>query len=390
MKIKLQQLLFLSVILLGSLLSGCAFINGLGSDNTPKPSPLVTFKPQFNVNTLWADSAGSGIGVNYLKLGPAANANAVFVADPKGKVTAFAAPNGQQLWRTNIHAHITSGPSIGEGLVVVATADAQVFALNQTTGAIVWHVAVPNQVLAAPQIGQGKVIINTISGKLCALASNNGQQLWVYDHGAPVMILRGSSVPQIVGDKVIAGFADGKLAAFSLDQGTLLWQQTIAVPQGASQVQQMVDIVADPVVANGVIYVATYQGNIAALTLQSGQILWQQHISSYTGLVLGQQQVFITDAQGVVWAFARSNGVVNWRQTQLMNRVLSPPALMNNAIVVADGEGYVHWLSPQDGHFLARVLAVKKQSIFAAPQVVGNVVYVAAKNSDIIALQTTF
>ena len=56
-------------------------------------------------------------------------------------------------------------------------------------------------------------------------------------------------------------------------------------------------------IANGVIYVATYQGHVAAVSLKSGDILWEHAISSYSGLALGQRLLFVSDAQSTVWAF---------------------------------------------------------------------------------------
>jgi outer membrane protein assembly factor BamB len=55
--------------------------------------------------------------------------------------------------------------------------------------------------------------------------------------------------------------------------------------------------------------------------------------------------------------------------------------------VVADAEGYVHWLSQADGHFLSRVLVNKKKSIVAPPVVLGDTVYVATTDGTLFALR---
>lgn len=368
-------------------LSACeSFLTGAGSSNAPKPTALVAFQPEFNAQPVWSTRIGFGMYKDYLKLGPVVD-NRVFVADASGKVTATNAQSGGKLWQVNTKASITSGPTVGAGLVIVGTADAQIVALNEMTGAQVWRVKLPNAVLAAPQISAGRVLVRTVDGKLCALATQNGQLLWMYDHGSPTLILRVNSVPQVADDKVIAGFADGKLAAYSIDQGKLLWEQTIAYPQGAGQAAQMVDVAADPVIAGDVIFVATYQGKIAAVALQTGQVLWQRDISTYTGLVLGPQLLYVTDAQGGVWAFDRRSGDVIWHQTQLLNRQLTAPVLMGNAVMVADVEGYLHWLSQQDGHLVGRVLAAKGKNIVAAPAVLGNMVYVATTDGHLFAVR---
>lgn len=371
------------------LLSGCSTLSGMGTDNTPKPAALKPFAAEYTVKTAWTTRANSGVGKDYLKLGPVTADGRLFTADADGRVVALDPETGRTTWSINTKAPLTSGPSVGEGIVVVGTADAQVIALNEQTGAIIWRVKAPNQILAAPQISQGRIIITTINGKLCALSAQNGQQIWMYDHGAPTMVVRGGSLPQVADNKVIVGFSDGKLAAFDLGDGHIIWQQTIAMPQGGSQVEQMVDIVADPVIVSGTIYVATYQGKIASVSLQTGQINWMQNISSYTGLALGPQQVFITDATSNVWAFARNSGQLLWVRSELANRKLSAPAVMNDTVAVGDGEGYLHWLSQTDGHVVARTLVSDKKAILAAPVVIGNTTYVVTQNGLVAGYQLT-
>ncbi len=386
MRLPVKLLKYLLTICSFTLLCACSIISGIGKDNAPAPTALTSFQPEVSAKQAWSGSVeGSGVK-DYLKLGPVID-NKIFVASPNGEVTAFDANTGARVWENNIHVPITSGPAAGNGLVVVGTSDAQVIALNEGNGAEVWHITVPNALLAAPQIAYDRVIVRTVDGKLVALSLQDGHIIWLYDHGSPILTLRANSVPQIVGNKIVAGFADGKLAAYSLDQGRLLWEQTIAQPQGVTDAAQLVDVVADPVISGDVIFVATYQGKIAAVSLSTGQILWQKDISTYTGLALGRGLLFVTDADSTVWAFNRSNGNVVWKQTQLAYRVITAPVVMDNTLVVADGEGYLHWLSQSDGRTVGRVVVKEKDAIAAPPAVFGNKVYVVTKKGYLSAWQ---
>lgn len=364
-------------------LTGCY---SMGTDNTPSPAPLVKFTPQQTTTKLWSTSIGGGIGEkDYLKLGPVIANNKIFIADKDGDVSAIDISSGNTLWKIDTKQTITSGPSATSNIVVIATAEPQLIALNPASGAVLWRANLPNQTIAAPKIASDRIIVKTIDGKLIAFATNNGQQLWTYDHGSPTLILRASSSPQVIGNLVIAGFPDGKLIAVSLNQGKFLWDQTVAVPQGATQAEQLVDIAADPVLNNGIVYVATYQGKIAAVNIQTGSILWQQNISTYTGSVLGSNALFVTDAEGDVWAFNRTNGKVIWKQTDLHYRVLTAPELMNNTVVMGDGEGYIHWLAQTDGHLVARALIKEKVAIVAPPVVLGNILFAVTDDGKLTA-----
>jgi outer membrane protein assembly factor BamB len=129
------------------------------------------------------------------------------------------------------------------------------------------------------------------------------------------------------------------------------------------------------VVADNTLYVATYQGMISAVNLRTGQTIWEQKVSSYAGLATDSRHVYVTDSDSHLWAFDRRTGELAWKQDKLFGRGLTGPAVVGNALVVADNKGYIHWLSTEDGHFVARERAAKV-GILAPPVVSGRDVYI--------------
>jgi outer membrane protein assembly factor BamB len=177
---------------------------------------------------------------------------------------------------------------------------------------------------------------------------------------------------------VIVGFENGNLAKLTRQEGSMIWQTTVAIPEGAFAIQRMVDIDADPVVYNHNVYVATYQGRATSLDLTTGKAQWTHDMSSFTGLTVDSQRLYVSDAKSYLWAFDRESGTVDWRQVQLEARNISGPAMIGNYIVVGDGQGYLHWLSKQDGHFVARS-RVNNSAIRVVPIVDNDVVYVLTR-----------
>jgi outer membrane protein assembly factor BamB len=129
--------------------------------------------------------------------------------------------------------------------------------------------------------------------------------------------------------------------------------------------------------------VATYRGKIASLDWLSGKTLWTHEISSYTGMIADSNAIYISDANSYIWSFGADNGLVNWRQTQLEARTLSAPALIGNYVVVGDAEGYLHWLSKSDGHFVSRVKV--GSGVYAAPLVENRILYVLTNAGNLSA-----
>jgi len=148
----------------------------------------------------------------------------------------------------------------------------------------------------------------------------------------------------------------------------------------------MVDIDADPIVQGKAVYAVTYQGQVAALDLFSGEVIWRRDMSSHTGLGLGPENVYVTDESSHVWALNRSNSASMWRQAKLEARRVSPPAVFGQFVVVGDLDGYVHWLRRDDGQFAARV-RIDSDGIVAAPVATAFAVYVYGSGGELAALQ---
>lgn len=362
-------------------LTACA---GLGEDNSPVPAPLTAYPFQLQPVLLWSLATGRGMDDDYLRLRPVIRENQIFVASKSGLVTALELGHGHKLWQRNIKQIITSGPAVKKEIVVLVTKQPEAIALAADTGDVLWREKLPNQVLAPPAIGQGQVILKTVDGQVLALELQSGELLWSYEHGSPLLILRLSSAPKIIDSKVVVGFSDGKLVALNQRNGSLLWERNIAFPQCVTVADQLIDIAADPFLSCDVVYVVTYQGQLAAVSLQSGRILWQRNFSSYSGLTVGNS-LFITDAKGEVYAINRSTGELLWQQQALKYRGLTAPALYGNSLIIGDKEGYIHWLAQSDGHLLARDLVHDDASIIADPVVAYPIICILTREGGLSA-----
>ncbi len=378
------------VLLLAGLMlaGGCTAIGNLfdNPDNTAEPAELVDLEPSIQVRTVWQRHVGSGAGKMFLKLRPAIAGERVYAATRDGSVSAFDARTGEPVWETDTDLPLSGGPGIGDGLVLVGTSDGDVLALGENDGAINWRARVSSEVLSAPQAKGGIVVVRTTDGKLFGLSADDGTRLWVYDRTAPVLTLRGTSSPALVEGAAVAGFDGGQMVAVALSNGQPLWETRVAVPRGRTELERMVDIDADPIIVDNAVYAVTYQGQIAALELFSGQVIWRRDMSSHAGLGVGPENVYVTDDASHVWALNRNNSASMWRQAKLEARRVSPPAVFDRYVVVGDYEGYVHWLRKDDGQFVARV-RMDNDSIIAAPVATAFAVYVLDSGGELAALQ---
>ena len=340
----------LGLFVLSAILLGC----------TTSPSPVlppVELTPIENplyARRNWNSVIGSGVGEAYLKLQPVFAGSTGYVADAKGYVRAFEVTTGETRWSLQLELPIASGPAVVEDKLLFGTSQGEVLARDLQNGKELWRAAVSSEVLAQPSGEAGVVVIRTVDGRVYGLAADNGKRLWVYDRTVPLLTLRGNSTPVIHNGIVIIGSDSGKLAALTLKTGTVLWETQIADPRGRTELERMVDIDAQPIVMEDVVYVVTYQGRLATVQLDSGRMLWARDISSYSGMALDPYRVYITDSESQVWALNRFNGATLWRQDKLLRRSLTSPVLQGPYLVVADYDGYIHWLKREDGRIVAR------------------------------------
>ena len=378
----------ISFVITVVILSGCSGVKDSytsfmgGVDNTEPPAALVNIDQQINISKLWEKNVGDGYDKQYLKLNPVHSNDKIFVAESSGEVLAIDRASGKQLWRQDTDADITGGPGAGNNLVTVGTGKAEVITLSADTGEILWRTRVSSEVLAAPQVAGNLILARTIDGKIFGLNAEDGKRMWVYERSVPALTLRGTSAPVVSGNYVIAGFDDGRLVAIELQTGKLVWETRVALGSGRSELERMVDINAEPVIMNDVIYAATYQGRVAALDLDSGRILWTRDISSYAGLSVDNNAVYITDDDSAVWALDRLTGVSIWKQDKLHARAVTAPENIDELVVVGDIEGYLHWMSKSTGEFIARNKISSKQ-IIAPPVSVDNVLFSYASNGTL-------
>jgi outer membrane protein assembly factor BamB len=375
MKIKLF------ILILFTLMQGCSKLDDymLGKDNTPKPKELTEIQDKIKVSQNWSVAVGkTSKNKEYLRLQPVIIGSIIYIADASGMVQAIKKSNGEVKWSTALKHGLVSGPAVAGGYVAVTTNNSSLVVLNQSNGQRLWQTKVSSEVLSPPTLVGKKLIVKTIDGKVYAFNTSDGKQLWIADHGSPSLVLKASSSPVVMGNLVLIGFPDGKLDAIDVDTGRVVWQRSIAYASGSSDVERLVDIDADPIVQGDVVYLASYQGYIGALSLSNGQFIWRKPGSVYKNMVLTGNTLYLTDSHDVLWSIDKRNGQVNWKQTALKARDLTEPALIKNDLVVGDKTGYLHFIDSQTGEILAR--SKVSGGIIISPSVIGKHLYVLTDN----------
>ena len=375
------------LLLLSSLLAGCAGLGALKegfsgltelfdtSEPVDPPAELADIEPIMSPRALWDHDIGKGYDGQYVNLRPAVDAARVFVADRAGNLVAYERATGNELWWTELELSLSAGPAIGRSVIVVASNNGDVLAVNSDNGEIAWRTKVTSEVIAFPQIAQGRVLIRSNDGHMAALDEKTGTTLWSHERGVPPLAVRSRGAPAVAGDLVLDGYASGKLLALRLADGKQEWETVVAIPHGRSEIERLVDVDSTPVIKGDTAYVSGYQGGIASVALASGEVVWRrENLSTSTGLSADRRFLYLTDPVSDVWQLDVNSGGDLWKQTALHQRRLTAPIPVRSYLVVGDMEGYLHFLSKDDGSIAARI-QIDDTAIEAPPVVFEDVVY---------------
>jgi outer membrane protein assembly factor BamB len=343
---------------LPSCLAALVFVAGCSKDkDVEPPAALVSFPATLPVKKLWSDGLGGGKKqiVLRLGLGPALDNGIVFAANHQGEILGVGLLNGKHLWVKKLKLPLSAGPAARFGMVVVGSNKGAVIALDGATGRELWRAQVNSQLLSAPAISENVVVMRSVDGRLHGFDAHNGKELWSVEQQVPRLSLRGTAIPIISKEVAISGFDNGKVMAVSLTTGDTLWDATLASPHGRTELDRLVDIDSAVRVVGDNVFAAGFQGRTAMLALDSGQLWWSHDMSSYRGLTVDDDNLYVTQSDGTVVAMRQRDGLELWRNDKLKRRGLSTPIVIGSAIAVADYQGYIHWLDKGTGVLVARV-----------------------------------
>lgn len=355
MSLRLGRYCFQLAVLVS--LSGCATVSdwfSLDDEELNQPAELTAITETVSVKRAWSVSVGDGQGKGYYRLTPALSNGRIIAVSNDGELVVVDASSGKQVWKRELDVQITGGVGVGSGQILLGTSEGEVIALSESDGAELWSQTLRGEVLAAPQTDGRTVIVQTYDGRAQGLDAVSGDLLWSFDSNVPVLTIRGTSTPILRAGIAYVAFANGRVVAFDARTGAVAWELRVAFAQGRSEIERMVDVDGAMTIFGNEIFAASYQGYVVAADLRTGRKLWQQEVSSVSGVSTGFGNVYVSDQDGSVYAYLRNGQGLRWLQSDLSYRAPTRPMVVGGNLVLTDFEGVMHVMSQVDGRFVAR------------------------------------
>lgn len=298
------------------------------------------------------------------------------------RLIAVNARTGQQRWQDAPTARGTLFTQDGDMLYATSylAGGVSLSAVNGATGAQVWHEELPNVLVQSPAVlVAGTLVVNALDStggalgrrQLEAFRPSDGRQLWRVSLGqsdaAPMQLAGGDGL-------VLTHRYLGVAQAWSLADGHHLWD----TPQFDGQI----------VVEASKVFELTRDGDVIALSAQSGGVLWRARVpGDLRAGVIMQHAIYVTaqrddtNASGLlvdpvrVYAFDVATGQQLW---SFATKSVDAGALIADAqgVYVAVDEG-IYALRPADGTPRWRTATGGWRLLAGFSPFVGSVLYVS-------------
>ncbi len=420
----------------GSVESSPAVVNGLvyvGSDD----NSIYALNATTGVKK-WSRSTG-----NVVRSSPAVANGIVYIGSDDGTVYAYDAVTGADKWSYPTSDVIRSSPAVANGIVYIGSEDDNVYALDAVTGDYIWDYGTSDKVYSSPIVNNSTVYVVSTDGNIYAIGNNANSLTSIFSAdvygsnvqftdlstGNPTSVLwdfgdgsAGSTIDNpfhyynsagtyhvmleiFKGTKSTSNFKDVTVAdapdtTISSDTGGMMYRSYLnhtgvyddggTHPANATRWTASTGgiVLSTPAIANGLVYVGSYDGRVYAFDNYTGAEVWNYTIGGpvRSSPAIAGDNVYIGSTAGKVFALDVLTGDEVWDHA-VGSGVESSPAVAAGVVYVGSDSGNVYALNAVTGDEIWNATA--GNSVISSPAVVDNVVYVGDNNEYVYAFNAT-
>ncbi len=347
----------------------------------------------------WRTDIGAAAGKRARLLAqPIVAEGMVFTMDAEAEVRAVNAATGRTAWKRDLTPNdedstfASGGIAYDEGMVFATTGFAQVVALDAKTGAVLWRQSLSGPMRGAPTVRAGRVFVVTVDNQTHCLAAEDGAVLWTHQGISEGASLLGGSSPAVDGNVVVVPYSSGELFALRIDNGSVLWQDQLTTVRRTDNVATLSDIRGRPIIDRGRVYAVGHADLLVAIDLRNGRRLWEREIGSIQSPWVAGDYLFLVSNGNEAMALEAKTGKIQWI-TQLRvwedeedregRIVWAGPVLASDRLIVGSSDGYLVSLSPYTGDVLGKLSI--SDGVTIAPAVANGTMYFLTNDADLVA-----
>lgn len=352
------------------ILSACS-----SAPEKPQPSPLPSVSGTLKVQKVWSAS----VGPVDTPLMVSVHGQQVAIASTSGQLALMDTQTGREVWRVSVGSSIQAGAGGDGQRFAVVTQNNELVVVE--AGKIVWRQVLSALSYTPPVVAGARVFVLTGDRAVTAFDGATGQKLWSQQRPNDPLLLRQAGLLMPLGDSLLVGWG-GRLASLNPLTGVARWETLVGSTRGTNEVERLVDVVAGASRQGNSVCVRSFQTSVVCLDGLTGRAIWSRSAQGHQGVDGDDQLLWGVESDSKVLAWQRQTGTPAWTLESLRFRGLSMPLAWNRALVLGDQDGWVHFLSKQNGQTLARV-ATDGSAIVGRPAWTGQTLVVVTRNGGV-------
>ena len=288
-------------LLLCAVLAGCAG-GGIAADGgriyaASGFGAVIALDPATG-KRLWEKALGIPV-----RAAPTAVGDRLFVLTIEGKLYCLSTTDGTELWVVRglpqqASLGLNASPAVDGDIVVVPYASGDLVALRTADGSGLWSESLARtrttsqltamSDAARPAVDNGTVFAVGHGGRMVATVAKTGERLWS-------LSVPGTQPPCVAGDSVFVVDTSGQLMAIHRRDGKVQWSTKLPDSKTWS----------GPVMANGILWLASKDGQLAGVDAATGRVTGQMSIGGavYIPPVVAQGKMFVLTDEAKLIAF---------------------------------------------------------------------------------------
>jgi outer membrane protein assembly factor BamB len=329
---------------------------------------------------------------------PVVSGNMVYAMDAAGVISAHAEADISDVRWTDetdladgVKDVLGGGLAIVDGVLYATTGTGGLRALDALSGTPKWTARIGAPVRGAPAVSGGLVLVLTADNQTLAYDAATGQPRWEHRGIRETAGYFATTSPVISDGIVISAYSSGEVFALRLETGSVLWSDSLGSTSRTRASGVFTGIGADPIVQDGVVVVTSASGEMQASALLNGRPLWQQKIGAHTTPWSAGNVLYVLSDTNDIAAVLKRDGSIRWATSMAVkddrdtNTKAAPalygPILSANAVLVIDAEGNLNSFKPTTGESLG---AYELDSgVISDPIVVNGAMYVITKDAKL-------
>ena len=375
-------------------------------DTWPQEGGSPTHDPQRlagsgALNVAWSTDIGSGSdSESRLLVQPVVGDGRIYTLDTEGTLTALGTSGGT-LWETDIlpededEGELGGGIAFADDTLFVTTGAAEAMAMEPANGTVIWRVSLPGPSRSAPTVAGGRVFAVTADNRTIVLDASTGSRLWSHSGTSEDAGLLGAASPAVAGSVVIVPYTSGEIYAMRVENGRVLWSDRLAAPRSTAAIARIAHIRARPILSGDRLFAVSHSGRTAAIDMRTGARVWEQTAGGATSPWLAGDLLFLVTSSAQAVALSAEDGRVRWVTD--LPAYEDPedredpidwvgPILVGERLIIASSTGTVMALAPENGSVVGEI-QLTSAPIRIEPMAAGGTVYILADDARLYALR---